>query len=730
MAKAEEDKEREEDAEDKETADASEDENDESPQDAASNRRLLLKLNGEVLELQREMRSLILGNPALMPEVDVGQKERIFCLVHDLLEQTLGSRRADRDRPHGLQETLEMLQAAAGWDSLASVSLEGRILRVAALVDGPLLAQMLQETKTSARTAREARREVLLPSCFEGHPGEMGEEKHFSEPWPSARCATAVPACEPSRRHPGHLDSFEHLLLNMKRRFGAAVIVPKVPGEEVRRSLQVLIALTVTATECGKVAWSRYWNEALLSLILALLAIDLVIQWVSETLGTLGFEAPHEKAQHVRSQEYIDHHRPIDALVGILLFPRARPPRRLHVSIVLLLGTLCTADLALAVGAGGARVSLPLVLFAVTECGYVFRMVRPWLHFVLMSLALVLSVLVLLLLPCQRRLAKATQTRWRVPWAAKLLLAVGCGLSSSFPPLLIFHWEAAADVLLEASLAANATPFLHQTLARPDVISGSAIAGVPVTLKTAWEAQSDWSKEDMEQPDIESAPPVRVLTPLDCSDWKLREEKQRRLCIEKIQQFEVWREEPQRHLFEQKQQEQQQKRDSLDVQRRERLKEAQNAKEEAAAKRSLQAMMQRRLRQLEAAQRADARRAALQQREELRERRLERRSTQLAKLSSLKSINRSMDIERQRRKELAARELQEEHLRRKAERAEALAFERQRLWKVRQQERQETKASCEALKEELLRLRARNPTQRAQSAPALRAARGVEELAL
>ena len=26
------------------------------------------------------------------------RKERIFCLVHDLLEQTLGSRRADRDR--------------------------------------------------------------------------------------------------------------------------------------------------------------------------------------------------------------------------------------------------------------------------------------------------------------------------------------------------------------------------------------------------------------------------------------------------------------------------------------------------------------------------------------------------------------------------------------------------------------------------------------------------------
>ena len=32
---------------------------------------------------------------------------------------------------------------------------------------------------------------------------------------------------------------------------------------------------------------------------------------------------------------------------------------------------LGTADLALNVGAGGARVSLPLVLFAVTEFGYV-----------------------------------------------------------------------------------------------------------------------------------------------------------------------------------------------------------------------------------------------------------------------------------------------------------------------------------------------------------------------
>ena len=41
---------------------------------------------------------------------------------------------------------------------------------------------------------------------------------------------------------------------------------------------------------------------------------------------------------------------------------------------------------------------------------------------------------------------------------------------------------------MDSGPIANATPFLHHTLARPDVFAGSAIASVPVTLKTAWEA--------------------------------------------------------------------------------------------------------------------------------------------------------------------------------------------------------------------------------------------------
>eukprot|EP00435_Cladocopium_sp_Y103_P036041 s1417_g9.t1 len=145
--------------EDKETADAS-DESNETPEDqAASNRRLLLKLNGEVLELQKEMRSLVLTNPSLMPEVDIKQKERVFCLVHDLLEEIkwtfnmlgLHGENGPASWDEAMKDTLNMLRAAADWDTFASPSLAGRILRVAALVDGNMLAKMLKEgemTKT------------------------------------------------------------------------------------------------------------------------------------------------------------------------------------------------------------------------------------------------------------------------------------------------------------------------------------------------------------------------------------------------------------------------------------------------------------------------------------------------------------------------------------------------------------------------------------------------------
>ncbi|OLP89157.1 hypothetical protein AK812_SmicGene29400 [Symbiodinium microadriaticum] len=264
-------------------------------------------------------------------------------------------------------------------------------------------------------------------------------------------------------------------------------------------------------------------EEAMLSLTLALVVLDLALE-VGETCSS-------EKLFMMVQVRAAD-----ETGVRVEL-------RWAHAGTWLLLSLLGAADLALNIGAGGARVSLPLVLFAITECGYVFRMVLPWLHFVLASLVLMI-LLVVLLLPVLVRLTRAAP-EWRVPWACKLAVGVYCGgalwrcrsasqgvgadllsqLSSDalamltgtllpvdsreallascfsysaaqrrnvtgtattfFPPILLFHWEAGADILLDRSNA-SATPYLR----RPDVFSGSAIAGVPVTLKTAWEART------------------------------------------------------------------------------------------------------------------------------------------------------------------------------------------------------------------------------------------------
>eukprot|EP00927_Polykrikos_kofoidii_P030187 TRINITY_DN26017_c0_g1_i1.p1 TRINITY_DN26017_c0_g1~~TRINITY_DN26017_c0_g1_i1.p1 ORF type:complete len:769 (-),score=107.00 TRINITY_DN26017_c0_g1_i1:236-2542(-) len=54
----------------------------------------------------------------------------------------------------------------------------------------------------------------------------------------------------------------------------------------------------------------------------------------------------------------------------------------LHVLVAFALSVLALADAALVVGGGGARVSLPLVLFVIGEPAYVFSVVRPWLHLI------------------------------------------------------------------------------------------------------------------------------------------------------------------------------------------------------------------------------------------------------------------------------------------------------------------------------------------------------------
>eukprot|EP00930_Biecheleria_cincta_P020805 TRINITY_DN1555_c6_g1_i1.p1 TRINITY_DN1555_c6_g1~~TRINITY_DN1555_c6_g1_i1.p1 ORF type:complete len:1284 (+),score=324.68 TRINITY_DN1555_c6_g1_i1:56-3907(+) len=141
------------DEEDKETADSSGDEAEETPKDRAeANRRLLQKLNGEVLELQREMRGLVDRNPSLLPEVGVAQKDRMFGLVREIVQQMIwkvsmidlvdGGPQCWKD---AMEEALGLVKAAADWENLASPPFEARLLRAASLIDSRLLSELLQE---------------------------------------------------------------------------------------------------------------------------------------------------------------------------------------------------------------------------------------------------------------------------------------------------------------------------------------------------------------------------------------------------------------------------------------------------------------------------------------------------------------------------------------------------------------------------------------------------------
>eukprot|EP00928_Gymnodinium_smaydae_P099429 TRINITY_DN947_c0_g1_i1.p1 TRINITY_DN947_c0_g1~~TRINITY_DN947_c0_g1_i1.p1 ORF type:complete len:1435 (+),score=409.45 TRINITY_DN947_c0_g1_i1:105-4307(+) len=138
----------------------------------ATNRRLLRKLNDEVLTLQREMRGLVESSPQLLQEVSVGQKEAIFSLVAELIQRRrrevsraasldASSRfRSDRDRDASatsaaggqaaawlaaLEAAHGTLRSAGDWERVARPDFEARLLRVAALLDATLLRRQLRE---------------------------------------------------------------------------------------------------------------------------------------------------------------------------------------------------------------------------------------------------------------------------------------------------------------------------------------------------------------------------------------------------------------------------------------------------------------------------------------------------------------------------------------------------------------------------------------------------------
>merc|ERR1712070_1323233 len=120
---------------------------------------LYQKLNGEVVALQKELRGLVMEDPALIHAVTPAQKQGLFAVVAELMERARQAvSRAWYDqwvrddvntKPQAFSELIEaplgFVLSASSWDKVAAPCIEARLLRLAALVDSALLCSMLQD---------------------------------------------------------------------------------------------------------------------------------------------------------------------------------------------------------------------------------------------------------------------------------------------------------------------------------------------------------------------------------------------------------------------------------------------------------------------------------------------------------------------------------------------------------------------------------------------------------
>merc|ERR1711948_187397 len=130
------------------------------------------------------------------------------------------------------------------------------------------------------------------------------------------------------------------------------------------------------------------------------------------------------------------------------------------------------------------------------------------------------------------------------------------------------------------------------------------------------------------------------------------------------------------------------------------------------AKRSFQLMMRRKVIQEEANKRAEDRRSAIMDHQEEVEYRLleheqkkERYLDFKKELDGLRSRNKEINVERQRRREESMRELVAEQVRKKDDKIEAMNNERKRLWGLRRHAQTEAYRAREQVKTEIMRQR-------------------------
>lgn len=164
--------------------------------------------------------------------------------------------------------------------------------------------------------------------------------------------------------------------------------------------------------------------------------------------------------------------------------------------------------------------------------------------------------------------------------------------------------------------------------------------------------------------------------------------------------------------LEQRRREEFEERQKKDQEREERLMQARALEQEESAKRSFQTMMRRKVIQEEAARKNEERRLGILESQEETEMRLldheqkkERYLDFKRELDGLRGKNKEINVERQRRREEATREMVAEQVRKKDEKIDALSSERKRLWYIRRQAQSEAYRARELVKNEIMRQR-------------------------
>mmetsp|Transcript_63122 Transcript_63122/g.137192 ORF Transcript_63122/g.137192 Transcript_63122/m.137192 type:complete len:533 (+) Transcript_63122:185-1783(+) len=146
--------------------------------------------------------------------------------------------------------------------------------------------------------------------------------------------------------------------------------------------------------------------------------------------------------------------------------------------------------------------------------------------------------------------------------------------------------------------------------------------------------------------------------------------------------------------------------------REERLAQARALEQEESAKKAFQVMMKRKIIQEESQRRAEERRMAiLEQQDETEQRLLEHEQKKeryldfKRELDGLRSKNKEINVERQRRKEEAQRERIAEEVRKKDEKIGCVHGEKQRLWQIRRAAQLEAYRAREIVKTEIMKQR-------------------------